>query len=186
MDSQQVTIIGVMPAAFDNVTFWGHIDLWQSFALDPASRQIRDNGWLRGIGRLKPGVGLGQARAEAASIADHLARDFPRTDSGNGLRLVPWNDVLAGDVSRRVSWLCMGLAGFVLLIACANLANLQLARMADRVRENAVRIALGASRLQLISQLMVESLFLSALGGASGVLIASWGVKLISREIYIE
>jgi predicted permease len=185
LDSQQVTIIGVMPAAFDNLTYWGHIDLWHSFTLDGAARQIRDNAWLRGIGRLKPGVQLGHAGAEATAIANRLARDFPQTDSGNGLRLVYWNDARTSDVSRRVSWLCMGLAGFVLLIACANLANLQLARMTDRIRENAVRIALGASRLQLVRQLLVESLLLSAVGGAVGVLIASWGVRAIGRSIYI-
>jgi putative ABC transport system permease protein len=185
MDSQQVTIIGVMPADFDNVTFWGHIDLWQSFNLDGATRQGRDNGFLWGIARLKRGVTLGQASAEANAIAGRLAHDFPQTDSGYGLRLAAWNDARVGALSRNISWLCMGLAGFVLLIACANLANLQLARMADRVRENAVRIALGASRLQLIRQLMVESLLLSVLGGAFGVLVASWGVRLISREIFI-
>ena len=91
----------------------------------------------------------------------------------------------AGEVSGEVLWLCMGLAGFVLLIACANLANLQLARMAGRVRENAVRIALGASRLQLVRQLLVESLLLSAMGGAMGVLIAAWGTRVFSRGIYI-
>jgi len=185
MDGQQVTIIGVMPAAFDNLTYWGHIDAWESMALEGAARQIRDNAWLRGIGRLKPGVLLGQAGSEASAIASRLAKDFPQTDSGNSLRLVSWNEVRTSDVSRRVSWLCMALAGFVLLIACANLANLQLARIADRIRENAVRIALGASRLQLIRQLLIESLLLSALGGAIGVLIAAWGSRMIGRSIYI-
>ncbi len=186
MDSQQVTIIGVMPPQFDNLTYWGHIDLWQSFSLEGAARQIRDNAWLRGIGRLKPGFQLGQAGSEASAIASRLAKDYPQTDSGNGLRLVSWNYARTSDVTRRVSWLCMALAGFVLLIACANLANLQLARMTDRIRENAVRIALGASRLQLIRQLLIESLLLSAIGGAIGVLVASWGSRLISRAIYIS
>lgn len=185
MDGTQVAIIGVMPPEFDNVLYWGHIDLWESFNLDAATRQTRDNAFLRGIGRLRPGVTLGQAAAEANAVAGRLAHDFTQTDSGNGLRLASWNEARVGDLSRNISWLCMGLAGFVLLIACANLANLQLARMTDRVRENAVRIALGASRLQLIRQLMVESVLLSVLGGAVGVLIASWGVKLISREIFI-
>jgi predicted permease len=185
MDTRQVTIVGVMPPQFDNLTYWGHIDVWRSFALDGAARQIRDNAWLRGIGRLKPGVPLGQAAAEATAIAGRIARDFPQTDSGNGLRLVSWNQARTSDVSRRVSWLCMALAGFVLLIACANLANLQLARVTERIRENAVRIALGASRLQLIRQLMVESLLVSAVGGAIGVLIAAWGSKVIGGTIYI-
>jgi putative ABC transport system permease protein len=185
MDTQQVTIIGVMPADFDNLTYWGHIDLWRSIAMDGTTRQVRDNAWLRGIGRLKPGVTLEQAGAEASAIANRLAHDFPQTDAGNGLSLVSWNDARTSSVSRRISWLCMGLAGFVLLIACANLANLQLARMTERVREHAVRIALGASRMQLIRQLLIESLLLSVLGGAVGVLIASWGLKLISNSVYI-
>jgi putative ABC transport system permease protein len=185
MDSQQVTIVGVMPSAFDNLTYWGHIDLWQNFAMDGPARQVRDNGFLRGVARLKPGVTLAQASAEAKAIALRIDHDFPQTDSGYGLRVASWNIERVGELSRSISWLCMGLAGFVLLIACANLANLQLARMADRVRENAVRIALGASRLQLIRQLMVESILMSALGGALGVLIASWGVPLLGREIYI-
>jgi putative ABC transport system permease protein len=185
MDGQQVTIIGVMPAEFDNLTFWGHVDAWQALALDAAGRQIRDGHWLAGIGRLKRDVSIEQAGAEASAIASRLAHDFPLSDAGNGLRLVFWNAIRTGEISRNVSWMCMALAGFVLLIACANLANLQLARMTERVRENAVRIALGASKIQLIRQLLVESLMLSAAGGAVGVLIANWGTHLIGNSVYI-
>jgi predicted permease len=185
MDGHQVTIIGVMPTDFDTLTYWGHVDVWESLSLDAGGRHVRDNSWLRGIGRLKRGVTLAQAAAEAKAIASRLAHDFPLTDAGNGLRLVSWNAIRTSDVSRNISWMCMGLAGFVLLIACANLANLQLARMAERVRENAVRIALGASRMQLIRQLVVESLLLSVIGGAVGVLIATWGTKMIGNGIYI-
>jgi predicted permease len=184
-DIEQVTIIGVMPAAFDNLQSWGHVDMWQSSPMDGTTRQFRDNRWLRAIGRLKPGVTLGQAQAEATAIAGRLAHDFPLADAGTGLRLSLYNDSLTSEISRRISWLCMGLAGFVLLIACANLANLQLARMTERVRENAVRIAVGASRLQLARQLLVESLLLSAIGGTVGILIAYWGTKAIGNGIYI-
>ncbi len=185
MDGQQVTIVGVMPAEFDNLTFWGHVDVWQALALDAAGRQVRSGHWMAGIARLKRDVTLAQAGAEATAIASRLAHDFPLNDAGNGLRVVSWNAIRTGDVSRNVSWMCMALAGFVLLIACANLANLQLARMAERVRENAVRVALGASKMQLIRQLLVESLMLSAVGGAVGVLIANWGTQLIGNGIYI-
>ncbi len=185
IDIQQVTIVGVMPAAFDNLQYWGHIDMWQSNPMNGATRQMRDGRWLRGIGRLKPGVSLGQAGVEATAIGNRLAHDFPLTDAGTGLRLRIFNDTLTNEISRRISWLCMGLAGFVLLIACANLANLQLARMTERVRENAVRIAVGASRAQLVRQLLVESLLLSAIGGAVGILIAYWGTKMIGSGIYI-
>ncbi|HTU01147.1 MAG TPA: ABC transporter permease, partial [Candidatus Sulfotelmatobacter sp.] len=170
MDGEQVTIIGVMPAQFENPLYWGRIDLWRPLGYDGPVRQIRDNAWMQAIGRLKPGVSLVQAQAEATAIASRLARIYPQTNAGTGLRLAFWNDTRTGETSRRISWLCMGLAGFVLLIACANLANLQLARMTERVREHAVRIALGASRPQLIRQLLAESLLLSATGGAAGVL----------------
>jgi len=185
MDGQPVTVIGVMPPEFDNVTYWGHLDLWRPLAFDGATRRIRDNNWLQAFGRLKPGVTLGQAQAEADAIASRLAHDYPQTNAGIGLRLAAWSAVITGDLNRRISWLCMGLAGFVLLIACANLANLQLARMTERVREHAIRIALGASRMQLIRQLLVESVLLSAIGGMFGVLVASWGAQMIGSKIYI-
>jgi putative ABC transport system permease protein len=185
IDAEQVTIIGVMPADFDNLTYWGHIDMWRPLAFAGPMRSVRSDSWLRAIGRLAPGASLAQAQQEADAIAGRLAHDFPQTDGGNGLRLAPWDHVRTNDVSRRICWLCLGLSGFVLLIACANLANLQLARMAQRVREHAVRIALGASRLQLVRQLVTESVVLAALGGAIGVLVASWGTRLIGRSIYI-
>src|SRR5665213_3439747 len=137
MDGAQVAVIGVMPPEFDNVLYWGHIDLWVSLNMDAASRQTRDNSFMRAVGRLRPGVTLGQAAAEASAFAARLAHDFPLTDAGNGLRVASWNKERTGALSANLSWLCMGLAGFVLLIACANLANLQLARMTDRVREGA-------------------------------------------------
>ncbi|HEY5080147.1 MAG TPA: ABC transporter permease [Opitutaceae bacterium] len=185
MDGVQVTIIGVMPSDFQNLMYWGHVDLWRPFAYDAATRASRANGWFQSIGRLAPGVSLAQARSDMGTIASRLARDFPQTDEGNGLRLATWDSVKTSDVSRKICSLCLGLSGFVLLIACANLANLQLARMAQRVREHAVRIALGASRMQLVRQLVVENLLLAAVGGAIGVLIASWGAKLIGGSIYI-
>ncbi len=185
VDGQQVTIVGVMPEAFSTPMYWGQVDMWRNLSFDGATRQVRDNNWMQAIGRLKPGVALGQAQGEASAIASRLAHDYPQTNAGNGLRLALWNDTRTNAISRRISWLCMGLAGFVLLIACANLANLQLARMSERLREHAVRIALGASRLQLMRQLLAESLLLSALGGIVGILIAAWGNRLISAEMYV-
>ena len=186
LDGEQVTVIGVMPPEFDNPTLWGRVNLWRTLDLDDGSRKVRDNNWLGIIGRLKPGVSLAQADAESSAIAARLAHDYPQADAGTGMRAELWNDTRTSPTSRRVSWLCMGLAGFVLLIACANLANLQLARMAERVREHAVRLALGASSVQLIRQLLVESLLLSLAGGAVGVLLAAWGTRLIASEINIS
>jgi predicted permease len=185
MDGQPVTIVGVMPAAIEDPLYWGHFDLWRPAALDASSRAVRGNNWLHMMGRLKAGVSLGQAQSEATALAQRLEHTFPETNAQNGLRLVPWDSVRTDDLSRNITWLCMVLAGFVLLIACTNLANLQLARMSERVREHAVRIALGATRLQLIRQLLVESVLLSTVGGLLGILIALFGTRFIGRAIYI-
>jgi predicted permease len=186
LDGEPFTVLGVMPPEFDNPTVWGRVEVWQPLAYDGASRQIRDNNWLGIIGRLRDGASLQQAQAEASAIAARIAHDHPVTNSGVSVRLETWNRARTSDTSRRISWLCMGLAGFVLLIACANLANLQLARMSERIREHAVRIALGATRLQLVRQLLVESLLLSALGAGAGMLIAGWGIHVIDNQINIS
>jgi putative ABC transport system permease protein len=186
LDAKPVTVVGVMPAVFDDPFYWGHIDMWKPLAYDGATRQIRDNNWLEVVGRLKPGVTLAQARSEAGAIAAHLAHDHPTTNEKEGLRLDPWNEIRTGDTSRKVSWLCMSLAGFVLLIACANLANLQLARMAGRLRELAVRVAIGASRFQVIRQLIVENLLLSLAGALLGTVLAVWSTRLIGSQVYIS
>ncbi|HEY1763873.1 MAG TPA: ABC transporter permease [Opitutaceae bacterium] len=186
LDARPTTIIGVMPAAFGNPFSWGRIDLWKPQAYDAATRQIRDNNWMNLIGRLKPGTSLGRAQAEANAIAAQLTHDYPKTNSEVGLRVASWNHVRTDEISRKVCWLCMALAGFVLLIACANLANLQLARMASRVRELAVRVAIGASRLQVVRQMIVENLLLGLLGAVLGTLLAVWSTRLIGNRIYIS
>ncbi|HEY5228140.1 MAG TPA: ABC transporter permease, partial [Opitutaceae bacterium] len=186
MDGGKVTIVGVMPEAMENPLAWGHIDIWSPFSLSSGTREMRDNNWLSIIARLKPGVTVAQAQLEATGVARRLAKQYPDTNAQNGLRLVLWNIAVVDAPSRSLSWLCMSLAGFVLLIACANLANLQLARMASRLREHAVRIALGATRLQLIRQLLVENLFLSVIGGTLGIILAAWGTKLIGNSILIS
>jgi len=186
MDGLPITVVGVMPPSMDQTLYWGHIDLWTAQLFDPATRAIRDNNFMQIIGRLKPGATIEQAQAEATAIASRLAHDYPNTNAQNGLRLASWNNVVGGGASRSLTWLCMALAVFVLLIACANLANLQLARMASRLREHAVRIALGATRVQLIRQLLVENVLLAALGGVLGTIIAAWGTKLIGSEIVIS
>ena len=185
LDGQPAMIVGVMPARFDNPLYWGRVDIWTPLAYDASVWKIRNDHWLQAFGRLKPGVSLSQAQAEASMIGSQLARDHPDTDAQDGLHLVPWNQVRVSDLSRRISWLCMGLSAFVLLIACANLANLQLARTSDKLQEHAMRIALGASRLRLIRQFLVESTLLSLLGGAMGVLVASWATRLIGSGIMI-
>lgn len=185
LDGQSVAIVGIMPRQFEIPTYFGRIDLWRPLAYDGSVWAMRGNAWLQVIGRLKPGVSLPQVQAEASAIASRAAREHPLTDSQYGFRAVLWDHVRVGDVSRRINWLCMWLAGFVLLIACANLANLQLARMANRMHEQALRSALGASRLQLMRQLLVESVVLALGGGVFGVMLALWSTRFIGASIVI-
>jgi len=186
MDGQPVTIAGVMPPELDSPLTWGHVDVWQPLAYGEGAWQIREgNGWIQGIGRLRPGVTAAQARAEASTIALRLAHDHPKTNAETGFNVIPWDRDRIAESSRQLCWLSMALAGFVLVIACANLTNLQLARMSGRVLEHALRLALGASRISLIRLFLVESLVLSLAGGALGVLLASVGTRLIGSEIVI-
>jgi predicted permease len=142
----------------------------------------RGNHWLQSVARLKPGATLAQAQAEMDTIAARLAKAYPDSNSEGGVRLAPL--AKAGrENGRRLVWLVLGLAGFVLLIACANLANLQLARTASRARELAIRGALGASRGRLLGQLLTESLLIALLGGLLGLVLAGWGNQWLGRQM---
>ena len=185
LDGENVTVIGVMPASFEHPLLWGRLDACRPAAFTPEQRQNRGNNWLNALARLKPGVPLGQAQAEMSAIARRLAQAYPDNNAQDNVRLVPLRKSELGDTDRHLTWLTMGLAGFVLLIACANLANLQLVRTASRARELAVRAALGAGRVRLMRQLLTESLVVSLLGGALGLLLASAGDAFIGRRMLI-
>ena len=162
LDGDPYTVVGVIP---NEVQLLGQTSIW---ALDP--RPVpRGVGFLRVIGRVKSGVTLEAARADLATVADGLARDFPQTNKGRGIILEPMHDALIGSDLRATSMLFVGVVGFVLLICCANVANLLLARATVRTRELAVRSALGAGRRRVIRQLLTESLVLSSIGGVLGV-----------------
>lgn len=174
-DGKTVSIIGVMPPVLDDSRLWnGRLDLWHIDPLE-ANRQVRDKAWYSLIGRLKPGVTLGQAQAEVKAIAARLAKDFPKTNEQRGARVEPFAPDSLSDIGHTLTWLIMALSVTVLLIAYVNLANLQLVRATGRSREYAIRLALGASRGQLMRQLLTESLLLSLAGGACGLLVAKWG-----------
>ena len=188
LDDQSYMVVGVMPPNFDfpppfKITFasipvtYPSADFWRPIALDanPQSRGSRNFGM---IGRLKPGVTLQQARAEMNSIARRIERQYGGGETGLELRLIPLQEQVVGKVGR-VLYLLFGAVGFVLLIACANVANMSLARASTRVSEIAIRLALGAGRWRLIRQLLTESALLSLLGGGLGLLLASWAVDLI-------
>jgi putative ABC transport system permease protein len=185
MDGETVQVIGVMPPGFDHPLLWGPVDLWRPLALTPAQRQNRGNNYLRAFGRLKPGVSRTQAEAAMVKLAADLSHEttFNRDES---LRLEPLQIVGSSDKTRNVMWLTFGLAGFVLLIACANLANLQLVRTAARTRDQAVRSALGASRFRLLRQSLTESLIVAGLGGTLSVVFALGGARLMSRQLFTD
>jgi predicted permease len=169
------TVVGVLRPDFrygdrqaDVYTALGHGD--------PLIRTNRTFHDLIAIGRLNPSVSLGQARAEMNTLQDQIDELNPATERGLGTYIVPLKKFLIGDISGTLL-LLLGAVGLVLLIACANVANLLLARSAVRTREFAVRLALGASRTQIIRQLIVESLLLSLIGGAVGLGVAKWGLN---------
>jgi len=183
MDGESVTVIGVMPAAAEYPPLWGPIDAWRPLALTLAQRQDRRDGWLDLVARLKQDASPARAEAELKSIAARLAEAYPEYNAHSSLRVAPLHESIGDEASRRFAWLLLGLTGFVLLIACVNLANLQLARAATRSREMAVRLALGVGRWRLMRQLLAESFIVAALGGAAGVLLASWLNELIGRRL---
>jgi putative ABC transport system permease protein len=179
LNGQEFTVVGIMSADFDypvGAEAWAPLDLGAAQNADRASH------YLEVIGRLKSGVTMAQAQADLETIAARLAQQYPQTNAGHGVRVMSLvEDLTYG--SRQFLLVLMGAAAFVLLLACANVANLQLARATVRQKELAVRLALGASRWQITRQLLVESVLMALLGGLAGVLLASWGGELMQRTI---
>ena len=170
------TVVGVMP---QGMQFPPNTDLWlplgQATVNRGQSRQVRN---YQVIARLADGVTIQQARSELTTIATRLARDFPQTNQGIEPTIVTYNERVNGQQIRLVFWSLMGAVGFVLLIACSNVANLLLARSAERAKEVGVRLSLGASRGRVIRQLLVESVMLSLIGGLLGLPLAYAGIRV--------
>jgi putative ABC transport system permease protein len=170
INGDPMTVIGVMPRGFE--VFGLPSDAYLPFRLGPSAREFRGRSWIA-LARLKPGVTRGQAQAEMESVMDGLRREQPDFNTGWTVNVVPLREQLVGDVRLAVLVL-FGAVGAVLLIACANIGSLMLTRAAGRRRELAIRAAVGAGAGRLLTQLVCESLVLSAAGGVLGVMLASW------------
>jgi putative ABC transport system permease protein len=181
LNSKAYTIVGVMPPKMDNpALFDGRMDFWPLENLR-VNRNLRGGGWYHVAARLKPGVTLTQAQAEMDLLAQRLAKEYPKSNRDHGLRVIPFPTNAMGEQSVKLTWLVMALCGMVLLIACVNLANLQLVRTNRRSREIGIRLAMGCSSFQLMSLLLAESLILSVAGGALGLLAAEWSNIYVAR-----
>lgn len=179
LNGQKFSVIGVASPDFDfpaGAETWTPLDLGSTVSTD------RENHYLQVIGRVKAGTSLLQAQADLQATADRLGRQLPNTNGGHGIRVISLvEDLTFG--TRQFVMVLMGAAVFVLLLACVNVANLQLARVSARQKEMAVRIGMGASRWQLVRQLLVECVLLSFVGAGAGILLAKWGMVLLRRSI---
>ena len=175
-DGDPFVIIGVMPPRFQFAPFWAtHAELWAPLALG-ARATSRSGNSLRVFARLRPGVTFEQARVDFTTVTARLEREYPGTN--RNVKLESLKHVVVGDIETPL-FVLLGAVAFVLLIACANVAHMLLARSASRQKEVAIRTALGATRVRLISQMLIESALLALGGGIAGLLLAVWGVRAL-------
>ncbi|MGD0693895.1 MAG: ABC transporter permease [Terriglobia bacterium] len=179
LSGQKFTVIGIMPSDFD---FPVGAEAWVPLDFTVQEASDRANNSLQVFGRLKAGVSIAKAQDDLEAIAARLSREYPQTNAGHGVSVIGLVDDFTYG-SRQFVGVLMGGAGFVLLLACANVANLLLARVTGRQKEIAVRLALGASRWQIARQLMVESTLVSVLGGLAGLLLAAWHLDLSQNTL---
>ena len=179
LDTRTFTVIGVMPEDFD---FQLGTELWTPLALTPLEKSNRERTDLHVYGRLRSGTSMEQARAEITALSAELERRYPKTNQGHGVVINPLRESI-DQVTGRFTFILLGAATFVLLLACANVANLQLARSTARQREIGLRAALGASRIRIARELLTESVVIGILGGCVGMLLANWDLHITKAAI---
>ena len=185
LDGESVTVVGVMPPRFHDIMFMGPTSLWRPIAFTVQQRTERGNQFLKCIARIKTGLTLQQAQVATDVLAAQQRLEY-RDDSPDALRIVPLAESSLPPQARQIVWSITALASFVLLIACANLANLQFAQTARRGRELAIRGALGGPRSRLLRQLITESLLLAALGGVLGLGFTLVCNALLARQFVVD
>jgi len=184
IDGRTVTVIGVMPQDVEYPLFWGNVDIWRPFAYPAERRRDRGNNFLREFARLRPGVSPEQADAAMKAIGKQILTEHPDLDARESMRIEGLS--IASPTMRRVSAFAFGLAFLVLLIACVNLANLQLARTTTRAREFAIRGAIGGGTARLLRQSLTESLLLAFVGGVLAIPLSYWCTQLIAARQFSD
>ena len=176
LNGEAYNVVGVMPASFKFAPFWAtHAELWVPNAFGDSIHE-RTGNHLRVFARLAPGVTLAQARADIATVTGRLEAQFPATNRNVVVR--PLKENVVGNIETPLLMM-LGAVGFVLLIACANVGHMLLARTSDRQKEIAVRVALGAGKARVVAQFLTENLLLAAIGAAAGLLLAFGGIKAL-------
>ena len=180
MSGERYTVIGIMPPGFHFSE--ARTEFWVPIGLRPQLMTARNSHFLHVVGRVRPGTGWSAVRDDMREVARQLAKEYPATNDRVGITVTPLKEEVTHDAGRALL-LLFGAAAAVLLIACANVANLLLARGSRRRREIAVRLALGASRGRVVAQLISESLVLSIAGGAAGLVVARWSLQVLTRFV---
>ena len=175
LNGQAYTVIGVMPSDFDKPSY---AFFWTPLVWDPAEKAVRGEHHFYALARLKPGVSIAEAQANLGTIAARLAQQYPADDAGWGAKVIGLREDTVSDV-RKPLFILLGAVVFVLLIACANMANLILAKTLDRRKEIAIRTALGANRARIIAHVLTEAILMSIAGGALGLIVAQYGTKIV-------
>jgi putative ABC transport system permease protein len=180
LDNHSYEVIGVMPPDFD---FPKSAELWMPLAFTASDRTNRSQRYVEPMARLKPGVTVEQAQAEMRGIAQQISVRYPETNRGWSVRVMPMRLYAIGDLTQQYTLMLLGAVGFVLLIVCANVANLQFARASRREHEIAVRVALGAGRASIVRLLLTESVLLALAGAVPGLWLANWALDLILKAM---